>query len=95
MNEAKMNPIRVQFRMVYFPKVSQYVAMAWNYNVAIIFATLPHPTYAQARMELTKLAMEREVQLQWFDGDYVCTDGEILTPMPMPFEPSSDNVVLG
>ena len=66
---------RVTYRMIRFTAVNRYVAVAWNYDHAVLIATSDHATYTEARAELDKLCTERNVQLQWFDGEYTC-DGE-------------------
>jgi len=66
---------KASFRVVHFPRIDKYIAMAWNYNLAVLISTKDHDTYTLARAELDQLCAETDVKLQWFDGEYTC-DGE-------------------
>ena len=60
------------FRIVHFLTANRFVGIAWNYDAAILIATGPHETYTLARQELEARSLARDVQLRWFDGEYVC-----------------------
>jgi hypothetical protein len=62
--------IDATFRVIFFPKKRQHIALAWNYEEAILVTTKPHATYTAAREELTEISVEREFRLRFFDGDY-------------------------
>ena len=76
MENAK--PVDATYRVILFrtrTKGHRYVAMAWNYDEAVIFTTGDHPTYTEAREELTRMAemlgeMGQPIRLRWFDGEY-------------------------
>lgn len=72
---------KLSYRVIRFPKVNRFVALAWNYDEAIIIATAPHASYELARIELDELCVQREddVVLSWFDGEYDCVN-DILLP---------------
>ena len=70
---------KASFRVVHFPKSDKYVAIAWNYNLAVLVSSSDHDTYTLAREELGQLCAERDVRLEWFDGEYTC-EGEFLEP---------------
>ena len=74
------------YRMIYFPKVGRYVAMAWNYEQAILIATEDCGDYTEARGSLQDLADARGVTLRWFDGSYTC-DGETLDAVEAEHHP--------
>lgn len=62
-----------QFRVIRFhlPTGVRYVAMAWNYDQAILISTQDHPTYFDARKELEGTCFERGVSCKWFEGEHV------------------------
>jgi len=64
--------VKATFRVVHFTKCDRYVAMAWNYDEAVLISTVPHPTYTEARQDLQETAASLGVELQWFDGSYRC-----------------------
>lgn len=69
----------VQYRIVQFimaDNSKRYVAMAWNYDLALLIATSDHETYTAARFELGQLCAARNVRLRWFDGEYVRHPGD-------------------
>lgn len=72
----------VTFRVVEFidsdtqrDGISKFVAIAWNYSVAVLMSTEPYLSYTEARKALDKLAAERGCTLRWFDGEYTCDGG--------------------
>ena len=60
----------VTFRVIKFPKLNKYIAVAWNYDEAVLISTKPHNTYLEARVELNSTVVELNVELKWFDGEY-------------------------
>lgn len=52
--------------------ICKFVAIAWNYSVAVLMSTEPYLSHTGARKALDKLAAERGCTLRWFDGEYVC-----------------------
>ena len=67
------------FRIVRYPKLNRYIAMAWNYEQAVLMATTDYDTYTNAREALDELAKERKVELKWFDGEYdINSDGQLI-----------------
>jgi len=63
---------QASYRIIYFSNVKRYVALAWNYDQAILFSTTDHETYIDCRRELDGIALSRKVSLKWFDGEYTC-----------------------
>lgn len=72
------------FRVTLFhtkTKGRRFVAMAWNYEEAMIFSTGDHATYGEARAELDTMAEVLNVRLRWFDGEWEHTGpGDMLVP---------------
>jgi hypothetical protein len=68
------------FRLIHFAKADRYVGLAWNYDEAVLISTRDHATYTEARAALQAACDERHVELRWFDGEYVCKDGETILP---------------
>lgn len=75
---------QAQYRIIFFTKAQRFVGIAWNYNDAVLISTRDQPTYAAAKSELTAKCEELSVALRWFDGEYVCRDGETLEPANAP-----------
>jgi hypothetical protein len=74
--------IKVTYRVVHFIKPYKWVAMAWNYDHAIIYATPPADSYKVAMENLQKLAEVSKTQLSYFDGEFNCAgEGEQLIPI--------------
>lgn len=62
---------------------TSYVAIAWEYDHAVLMSTTPHASYTAARRELDKLAADRECSLRYFDGEYFCAgNGASLDKLP-------------
>ena len=59
--------------VVHLEPSGRYMAFAWGDNV--LLGTSDHPTYADARAELNRLAQETDVSLRWFDGEHKCPAG--------------------
>lgn len=79
---------KATFRIIRFVKVNRYVAIAWNYDEAVLIASSDHSSYTDARRELDTLCSERNVKLQWFDGSYECAgEGEQLLPVESDLVP--------
>lgn len=68
------------FRVLFFPKCNRYVAIAWNYNEAVLISTRDRETYEDAKVELMSLADERGVELRWFDGEYEVIGDDLIVP---------------
>jgi len=64
-----------QFRIVHFMPIDRYVAIAWNYDQAVLISTTDHKSYGAARAELQETADKLRVHLRWFDGEYICNAG--------------------
>ena len=64
-----------QFRIVHFMPIDRYVAIAWNYDIAVFISTRDHASYGDARAELQETADKLRVHLKWFDGEYICNAG--------------------
>ena len=72
---------KATYKVVRFTKVNRFVAVAWNYDEAVLIATRDHASRKDAFTELQGLCAERNVKIQWFDGDYRCDGhGDFLTP---------------
>jgi len=69
---------KATYRIIYFTKPNKYIGMAWNYNEAIMISTDACATYTEAKAALEKECNKRQIELRWFDGEYVCKDGETL-----------------
>ena len=68
------------FRVIHFPKVNRYVAVAWNYDLAVLLSTGDFGSYHDARAELDKICAQHRVNLRWFDGEYsYAGDGQLVT----------------
>lgn len=66
------------FRVIRFPKLDRYIAVAWNYDVALLISTRDHDTYTGARAELNQTCEVMGVELKWFDGEYDCIGNELV-----------------
>lgn len=74
------------YRVIYFVKAKQFVAVAWNYDEAVLLGTGGSNTYTEAREELTQLTEAHNVALRWFDGEYICKGNLFGTIEPMSSE---------
>jgi hypothetical protein len=61
------------FRVIRFPLATgdRYIALAWNYDQAVLLSSADHATYTEARAALDVACMQHSVELKWFDGSYV------------------------
>ena len=66
------------FRVIRFPKLNRFIAVAWNYDVAVLISTMDHDTYTGARAELDQTVAAMGVELKWFDGEYDCIGDELV-----------------
>lgn len=80
MNEIKKMEKKATFKVIYFPKTSQFAAIAWNYQEGVLISTCFHASYTEARQELDDICKKFSVKLQWFDGEYECGSDEQLYP---------------
>lgn len=75
--------LKVSYRIIHFTKPNKWVAMAWQYDAAILYATPPADSYADARIALEQLANASKTLLSYFDGEYTCAgEGEQLVALP-------------
>jgi hypothetical protein len=49
----------------------QYIAIAWNYKLPVMFTTYTCSSYAGARRELDRLVELGSYKLRYFDGEYL------------------------
>jgi hypothetical protein len=60
----------------------RYIALAWNYEQAVLISSSDHASYTDARAELDRTCAELGVTLRWFDGEYTF-DGKSGTILPL------------
>ncbi len=68
------------FRVLHFKASDRYVAVAWNYDLAVLVSTRDHSTYPAARLALDDVCAELRVELKWFDGEYEVESGSCVFP---------------
>lgn len=66
------------YRIIRFPKLNRFVAIAWNYDQAVLLSSADWSTYAQAKMELEHQAKRHDVNIKYFDGTYDAEDGLLI-----------------
>ncbi len=71
----------VTYKIICFPKLQKWAAVAWNYELGVLLATSDHGSYTMAREELEKLCTQHNAQLRWFDGEYNYGDDGMLYPI--------------
>lgn len=71
-----MKTIDLTYKMIHFPELDRWVAIAWNYDEAALFSPGDRSNYLDAKDALKDLLMnkgfdEKKVfRLRWFDGVY-------------------------
>lgn len=78
---SQHHKIDAQYRIIRFDLASgtRYLGIAWNYDHACMITTRDAPTYTDARAALGSECEERCVRLRWFDGEYQCVKGELVS----------------
>ncbi len=72
------------FRVLTFKvqdKGVRYVAIAWNYEQAVLVSSRDHATYTAARQELDDVCADLRVELRWFQGEYEAEEGCTFPPV--------------
>lgn len=64
--------VKATYRTVRFQTSlgERFIAIAWNYEEAVLISTCDHESISEAKAELLRECRKRNVTLEWFDGHY-------------------------